>query len=279
MAKASRTTNRLIALSSVAVLGIYTTGFLRTRAAAQQLADEENRPRRRDGAPPSAVAAVTPADRAPVASGPTVTLAPKTTPRTAPTASDARAGVASTAASPRPAGAGSPGPTRTASNASVASVGATPGVKAESLAAGAPASLAAAPAGAAATPAATPSPAPTAATPQTSALPETPAAAAVVAAPAAVAPAPAKVVYKDGTYTGWGTSRHGDIQASVTIDGGRIASVTIAQCLTRYSCSWIAALPGQVVARQSPETDYVSGATQSTNALYYAVVEALAKAK
>jgi uncharacterized protein with FMN-binding domain len=85
-------------------------------------------------------------------------------------------------------------------------------------------------------------------------------------------------VYKDGTYTGWGTSRHGDIQASVAIEGGRIASVTIAQCLTRYSCSWIAALPPQVIARQSPETDYVSGATQSTNALYYAVVEALAKA-
>ena len=58
-----------------------------------------------------------------------------------------------------------------------------------------------------------------------------------------------------------------------------IASAVISQCLTRYSCSWIAALPPQVVSRQSPETDYVSGATQSTNAFYYAVVEALAKAK
>ena len=38
-------------------------------------------------------------------------------------------------------------------------------------------------------------------------------------------------------------------------------------------------LPPQVVTRQSPETDYVSGATQSTNAFYYAVVEALSKAK
>ena len=34
-------------------------------------------------------------------------------------------------------------------------------------------------------------------------------------------------------------------------------------------------LPPQVVSRQSPEVDYVSGATQSTNAFYYAVVEAL----
>jgi uncharacterized protein with FMN-binding domain len=65
----------------------------------------------------------------------------------------------------------------------------------------------------------------------------------------------------------------------VVIENGRIASATIAQCLTRYSCSWIAALPPQVAARQSPEVDYVSGATQSTNAFYYAVVDALAKAK
>jgi|SRR5579872_227375 len=85
--------------------------------------------------------------------------------------------------------------------------------------------------------------------------------------------------WKDGTYFGWGTSRHGDIQAQVVIEGGRIASATIAQCLTRYSCSVIGKLPPQVAERQSPETDYVSGATQSTNAFYYAVVEALSKAK
>jgi uncharacterized protein with FMN-binding domain len=101
-------------------------------------------------------------------------------------------------------------------------------------------------------------------------------------APAAAAPAPAlpaKPQYKDGTYLGWGTSRHGDIQAAVVIQDGRIASATIAQCLTRYSCSVIAKLPPQVAERQSPETDYVSGATQSTNAFYYAVVDALSKAK
>jgi uncharacterized protein with FMN-binding domain len=85
--------------------------------------------------------------------------------------------------------------------------------------------------------------------------------------------------WKDGTYFGWGTSRHGDIQAQVVIEGGRIASATIAECLTRYSCSVIGKLPPQVAERQSPEVDYVSGATQSTNAFYYAVVEALSKAK
>jgi uncharacterized protein with FMN-binding domain len=84
--------------------------------------------------------------------------------------------------------------------------------------------------------------------------------------------------YKDGTYAGWGSSRHGDIEATVVIAGGRIVSTAITQCLTRYSCSWIAALPGQVISRQSADVDYVSGATQSTNAFYYAVADALAQA-
>jgi uncharacterized protein with FMN-binding domain len=97
--------------------------------------------------------------------------------------------------------------------------------------------------------------------------------------PPAAPVAPPKPVYKDGTYLGWGTSRHGDIQAQVVIEDGRIKAATIAQCLTRYSCNVIVTLPPQVAQRQSPETDYVSGATQSTNAFYYAVVEALSKAK
>jgi uncharacterized protein with FMN-binding domain len=84
---------------------------------------------------------------------------------------------------------------------------------------------------------------------------------------------------KDGVFYGWGTSRHGDIQASVEIKGGRIVGAYISQCLTRYSCSWVSMLPGQVVSRQSAEVDYVSGATQSSNAFYYAVVEALKSAK
>jgi uncharacterized protein with FMN-binding domain len=112
-------------------------------------------------------------------------------------------------------------------------------------------------------------------------------------APAVAAPLPAVAVppaalpsspqpepkWKDGTFTGWGTSRHGDIQAAVVIEGGRITSATIAQCLTRYSCNIIAMLPPEVTQRQSGEVDYVSGATQSTNAFYYAVAEALGKAK
>lgn len=85
--------------------------------------------------------------------------------------------------------------------------------------------------------------------------------------------------YQDGTFSGWGTSRHGDIQATVVIADGRITSATITQCLTRYSCSLIDHLPGQVVTRQSPNVDFVSGATESANAFYYAILDALTKAK
>jgi uncharacterized protein with FMN-binding domain len=93
-----------------------------------------------------------------------------------------------------------------------------------------------------------------------------------------VEPAPTPV-WKDGTYTGWGYSRHGDIEAEVVIAGGRILSATISQCRTRYSCSVIEKLPPQVALRQSPDVDYVSGATQSADAFYGAVVAALGKAK
>jgi uncharacterized protein with FMN-binding domain len=106
--------------------------------------------------------------------------------------------------------------------------------------------------------------------------------------PSAVAPpVAAKSGYKDGIYSGWGSCRHGDIETSVTIQDGKIALVAISQCLTRYSCGWIAPkvpgaglpdLPSQVVERQSPKVDYVSGATESSYAFADAVVAALAKA-
>jgi len=108
--------------------------------------------------------------------------------------------------------------------------------------------------------------------------------------PAETAASPAvaaKSAYKDGVYLGWGSCRHGDIEASVTIQEGKIAVVAISQCLTRYSCGWIAPkipgaglpdLPSQVVERQGPKVDYVSGATESSYAFADAVVAALSKA-
>src|ERR1700719_1720273 len=108
--------------------------------------------------------------------------------------------------------------------------------------------------------------------------------------PAETAASPAvaaKSAYKDGVYLGWGSCRHGDIEASVTIQEGKIAVVAISQCLTRYSCGWIAPkipgaglpdLPSQVVERQGPKVDYVSGATESSYAFADAVTAALSKA-
>jgi uncharacterized protein with FMN-binding domain len=96
--------------------------------------------------------------------------------------------------------------------------------------------------------------------------------------PAGAAPAAPKV-WKDGTYRGWGFSPHGNIEAAVTIEGGRIVSAVISQCRTRYSCAVIDTLPPEVVQRQSPNVDYVSGATQSADAFFEAVVAALDKAR
>lgn len=98
----------------------------------------------------------------------------------------------------------------------------------------------------------------------------------VAAAPAAAAAKTGK--YKDGSYTGTGTSRRGDIEVAVTVQGGKITAAEITTCGTVYSCARIAALPGQVITRQSATVDRVSGATYSTQAYQLAVADALAQA-
>jgi uncharacterized protein with FMN-binding domain len=83
----------------------------------------------------------------------------------------------------------------------------------------------------------------------------------------------------DGTYFAWGSCRHGTLQVKLVIEAGRIASADIEQCRTRYSCSVIRSAPPQLVSRQNPEAiDNVSGATQSVDAYYYAVSDALHQA-
>jgi uncharacterized protein with FMN-binding domain len=96
-------------------------------------------------------------------------------------------------------------------------------------------------------------------------------AAAVVATPES----PPTLVWRDGTYTGWGTSRHGDIKAQVVIRNGRIAESSVASCETRWPCDVISSIIPQPVERQNADVDRVSRATESTNAYYYALVAAL----
>jgi len=89
----------------------------------------------------------------------------------------------------------------------------------------------------------------------------------------------AGVKWRDGTYTGLGSSAHGDIEARVVIKEGRIVEAGIATCDTRYPCSVIDPLIQQPVERQSPDVDYLSRATESSAAYYYGLVEALEKAR
>jgi len=86
-------------------------------------------------------------------------------------------------------------------------------------------------------------------------------------------------IYKDGTYTGSGTSKHGGVTVAVVIENGVIVSSAITASNTRYPISRIAALPGEVVAAQSASINFVSGATDSSMAFQTAVASALASAK
>jgi uncharacterized protein with FMN-binding domain len=238
-----RATSSLVALGSMAVLGVYAVGYVRTEAAAQRFTAAAEMRR------PTAVIARAP-EIEPMASTPA-----------AKSLSDGGAKPAVPAGPPK-SGTAAAAPAQTKEKR-------TERAK-DSVAAVVPAPAAAA--------AAVQTAAPPVTTPPVAATP--PAAAPVVAPPTDTAAKDEKhAAWKDGAYVGWGTSRHGDIEATVEIRGGKIVSASISQCRTQYSCSWIAALPPQVIARQSADIDYVSGATQSSNALYGAVVDALNKAK
>jgi uncharacterized protein with FMN-binding domain len=97
--------------------------------------------------------------------------------------------------------------------------------------------------------------------------------------PSSVPQVQSTAAYKDGVFLGWGYSRHGNIQAFVRIEDGRIVHAGVQRCDTRWPCDLVAHLPGQVISRQSAEVDYVTGATQSGDAFYGAVAAALAQAK
>lgn len=225
--------NSLVAVSCAAILGVYTAGYARTRAAANQF---DQRVERRAVAPvPSEAASVVTAPESPNQELPRHEIAPPSAgprPRAVPQATNV--------AAPEE-------PTAVVANGTATLV--------ETVAAVVP-------------PPAPPVP--------TAVAPPPP----VAVTPIAPTPTPPPATkWKDGTFTGWGTSRHGDIQAAVLIEDGRIISATITQCLTRYSCDVIDMLPPQVPKRQSAEVDFVSRATESADAFYYAVSEALSKAK
>jgi uncharacterized protein with FMN-binding domain len=242
----------IVTLGSAAVFTVYSAGYFRTRDAAQRFAGESVQRRNAVAtAPASNDRTAPPRNHIDVRSGAKVAVIQPSSSARLESSTPASALAPSVGAPPTPST--PPSPTLPS---------AKPGAQA---------------------PAPQPASAPTPATDSSPAPSPAPARAAAVTSIDSSANLPDKKNesgrLKDGVFYGWGTSRHGDIQASLEIKDGRIIGAYISQCRTQYSCSWVSPLPPEVVDRQSAEVDYVSGATQSSNAFYYAVAEAISKAK
>jgi len=255
--KHKKVANSLVALSSAAVLAVYSAGYQRTKVAADRF--ERLAASRRHAVP------------APAATGTKAVAMPA--------AAGQRAGRVS---SSEPAPGVAPEDTRTAATDTGR---AAPGAPPASPATPAPASAvpaSAIPSGSTGT---TPVPAAESGVTSVPAAPTAPPTAesqpTANAAPAEIAPItpPPRGLFKDGTYQGRGSCIHGDIQAQVVVKNGRITEATISSCETRYSCDWLDPILPQVAARQSAFVDYVSGATDSTDAFSAAVTDALLKAQ
>jgi uncharacterized protein with FMN-binding domain len=92
---------------------------------------------------------------------------------------------------------------------------------------------------------------------------------------------PAASGYADGTYSGSGTGyRNRTTKVSVTIEGGRIAS--IATVSTGDDRKWyqraFSAMVSRILGAQSTDVDTVGGATYSSRGIRSAVADALSKA-
>jgi len=238
--------NSLVALSSAAVLAVYSAGYQRTKAAADRF--ERMAASRRHAAPATAHAATAPGPV--VASRP----APDAGVSHARTAAAGTPGVAPSIPVALPAGPAPPG---------AASPSVVPGARTDTPTAQASGAT-------------EPQVAPVAPAPPVAEPPQAENAGSAETAP--ITPPP-RGRFKDGTYQGRGSCIHGDIQAEIVVKNGRIATATISSCETRYSCDWLDPILPQVVTRQSAFVDYVSGATDSTDAFSAAVTDALLKAQ
>ena len=274
MSHKKRTTNNLVALGAAGVVAVYAAGYVRTAAAAQRFSDESNgrraTPERDAPSPTGAVTAGQTSDaRMAEKFGNSASGTVAQTARSVLAAPNAPSNVSNTlsGASNAPAKAS---PEKYAKSTTAKSVSNDEAVKNAIAAAASKATIDTAtttPAAAVAETTTTPP----AATP--------PAAAAEAPVKPEKAPLPPGVKWRDGRFVGYGQSRHGDIEATIEVWEGKISYVAISQCLTQYSCSFIEKLPQQVFDRQSANVDNVSGATQSSNAFYYAITQALQKAK
>lgn len=106
------------------------------------------------------------------------------------------------------------------------------------------------------------------------------------AAPAAK-PAPTAIPkfqdssYKDGTYYGTGTGFGGEVKVKVVISDGKITEITVENA-SGEDGSYLArakTLIPNMIEKQSPNVDTVSGATYTSNGIISAVQDALSQAK
>lgn len=87
--------------------------------------------------------------------------------------------------------------------------------------------------------------------------------------------------YQDGTYTGTAQGFGGEIQAEVTISGGKIDSVKLTgdSETDGIGTNALEQLPDAIVSSQSSDVDAVSGATVSSDGIKEAVNQALSQAQ
>ena len=236
--------NDLVAASCAAVLAVYAAGYSRTREAARRF--ETHARQRRPAVPTTPMITATATPVKPAAASPRPAIIEALAPQSAP----AHEITAATASVPKSA----PKPSSPPAVRKVAPKAAVPSaaVAADSSPSGLPQIMS------------VPLPADDA-----------------VAKPMAIRRDPAfapGTKWRDGTYTGLGDSPHGGIEARVVIKDGRIVEAGIAACGTRYPCDVIEPLLHQPVVRQSPDVDYMSHATESSDAYYEALVAALTEA-
>lgn len=86
--------------------------------------------------------------------------------------------------------------------------------------------------------------------------------------------------WKDGAYQGAAGGMHGDIAVTVTVEKGRISKVSVDRQEETAGVADLALtrVPEQIIKKQTPEVDAVSGSTVTSKAIMAAVQDALAKA-
>lgn len=85
---------------------------------------------------------------------------------------------------------------------------------------------------------------------------------------------------KDGTFTGTGSGRNGEITVELTVKAGKLATVNVVRHgeTAGISDAALARVPAEIVAQQSTAVDAVTGATMTSEGIKAAVADAIRQA-